>query len=214
MTRAAAPLAVLAFATVAALCLQPSAPAQSGPVRLVDRTLLCRTGAANGARTVDVTARSAVRAGGRLESLAFLVVTTPAQPVPTRPNYLPTLAGVSAGWPPPPPLEAGGLGFSLTRCTLSKARVPLTRRGLRGGPAGVFGQELKCHAPVRVLVRIRATLRSAVRLERTRDRDSLAATARIDLGRIAVRTPGGAPLLYGDIIDSGRTRLYTAPSCF
>lgn len=205
----AAVLSGAAFAT-----LQQAARAEPAQVRLVDRTLVCRTGVMHGARTITVVARSGFRGEGRLEELAAISVVTPGQPIPSRPNYLPTLVGVSAGWPPPEAFATGGgLAFSTGRCKATRARAPLTRRGLRGGRANVFGEEATCSVPAEVLVRVRATFLTPTTLEPLDRTAGVAANGRIELGRIAVRTRTGRQLAYADVTDSGRARIFTAPNC-
>jgi hypothetical protein len=41
-----------------------------------------------------------------------------------------------------------------------------------------------------------------------------AAVGQIAEGRLAVRTSSGKPLVYADVFDSGKARVYTAQSCF
>jgi hypothetical protein len=187
----------------------------SAASNVVDRTVVCRTGAALGARTVDVQALSGFRKGGRFEWLGQFVVSTPGQPVPTRPGYQPTLVGLTAGWPPSPPLTSGSLGISTTRCTPTRARVTFTRRGLVGGRASglLSGDEVKCYAPETVLIRVRASFVGTASLIRSDDRTMLQAIARIRTGQVAVRTPKGNALLYGEVHDSGMARLFSARSC-
>ena len=134
MTRALLACAVLA-ATVTALVVHslPDASASTLATRVVDRTLLCRAGYSGGARLVLITARSAARHGDQLDWLAQAFVSTPGNPL-SRQNSQPTLAGMTAGWPPPPPLTSGGAGYDNARCGPSSAKVPLTPRGLTGGP--------------------------------------------------------------------------------
>jgi len=200
-----------------ALPLRSTGPsANVAAANVVDRTFACKTGAGRGARTVDVNALSGFRKGGRFEWLGQLIVSTPGQPIPSRPGYEPTLVGLTAGWPPSPPLTSGSLGYSIVRCTPSRARVPLTRRGLGGGVASrqLSGDEVKCYAPVTVLIRVRASFFGTAKLVRTDDRTMLQAIARIRTGQVAVRTPNGKALLYGEVDDSGTARLFSARSCF
>jgi hypothetical protein len=187
----------------------------AAPANVIDRTVLCRTGAALGARTVDVNAVSGFRKAGRFEWLGQLIVSTPGQPVPRRPGYMPTLVGVTAGWPPPPALTSGALGINAVRCTPTRARVTFTKRGLVGGPASRLpsGDETKCYAPETVLIRVRASFVGAASLVRSDDRTILQAIARIRKAQVAVRTPKGKALMYGEVNDSGTTRLFAARSC-
>jgi hypothetical protein len=188
----------------------------AGPGNVIDRTVVCRTGAALGARTVDVQAISGFRKGRRFEWLGQVVVTTPGQPNPTRGGYNPTLVGLTAGWPPSPPLRSGSLAINTVRCTPSLARVTFTRKGLVGGAASrlLTTDAMKCYAPATVLIRVRASFFEAASLVQSDDRTTLQAIARIRRGQLAVRTPKGKALLYGEVHDSGAARLFSARSCF
>src|SRR5262245_16986653 len=106
MTRTALAAVVLGAALLAGYT-GGSAQASGTATRVVDRTLLCRVGYSNGARLLLLTARSAARQGEKLDWLAHATVSTPGNPVSGQ-NTAPTLAGVSAGWPPPPPFTSGG----------------------------------------------------------------------------------------------------------
>jgi hypothetical protein len=203
----------LACAAVVFGATGPSAARE--PSRVVDRTLSCTTGAALGARTVNVSAQAGLRKNGSFAWLAQAVITTPGDPVARpRNDYLPTLVGVTAGWPPPPPLPSGGLGIDARRCGSSKATVPLSRRALRGGLASQLGVQLKCYAPERVLIRVESVFRSPVTLTLDRKQGFFSANARIARARIAVRTPEGKPLVYADVVETGKVLLYTARGCF
>jgi hypothetical protein len=195
----------------------PSTPgAPVGPAAtVIDRTLTCTTGFGKGVRNVQLIAISGFRSGGKLDKFGQVVVVTSGNPVPRNTQtFNPTLAGVTAGWPPPPPFTSGALGFSTRLCKASRARVPLSRRGLgAGGEASVFGEELTCGAPGKVVIRVRGTFRSSARLVATKDRDYVSADARIDRAQVAVRTPSGKPIAYGEVFDSGKATLFTARSC-
>lgn len=188
--------------------LVSDAPASDTASRILDRTLLCRTGYSGGARLVLLTARSAARRGDQLEWLAQAFVTTPGNPL-SRQNSQPTLAGVSAGWPPPPPLTSGGLGYDNGRCGPTRTKVPLSPRGLTGGVANAYGEDLRCIVGKTVLVRIRATFRQPVVEAPSKAGDFINALGRVDTGQIAVRTPVGKPVIYADVADGGRARLFT-----
>lgn len=202
-----AALTVAAGAVIAGLVVS-SAPASPTASRLVDRTLLCRAGYSGGARLVLVNARSAARRGDQLDWLAQAFVTTPGNPL-SKQDSQPTLAGMSAGWPPPPPLTSGGLGYDNARCGPSRAKVPLSSRGLTGGVANAFGEELRCLVGKTVLIRIRGTFRQPVSEEPTKAGDYVNALGRLDNGQLAVRTASGKPVLYADVSEGGRARLFT-----
>ena len=201
---------VLVAAVLAALAGRPAsgAPASPAATRAVDRTLLCRVGYSGGARLLLLTARSAARRGDALGWLAHATVSTPGNPL-SRQNAAPTLAGVSAGWPPPPPLTTGGLGYDNTRCGPSRAKVPLSAKGLTGGVASAFGEDLRCVVGKTVVVHVRATFREPVVEEPNKAGGFVSALGRMETGQIAVRTLSGKPLVYADVADGGRARLFT-----
>jgi hypothetical protein len=208
-------LAALVVITAGLAALAPDRTAGAA-ANVIDRTVVCRTGAGLGARTLDVQAISGFRRGGRFEWLGQVVVTTPGQPNPARPGYKPSLVGLTAGWPAPPPLTSGSVSINVARCSPARTRVPFTKRGLSGGPAAALltNDEVKCYAPEAVLIRVRASFFGTARLVRSDDRTLLQANARIRRGEVVARTPSGRTLLYGDVRDSGRARLFTARTCF
>jgi hypothetical protein len=187
------------------------ATAAPAAVRIIDRTLACTSGAQGGARVIFLRAQSAYGQGGTLEWLAQATVSTPGQPIPSKPGYRPTLAGATAGWPPPKPLTSGGLGFEGRRCKTTRTRVAFSRQGLTGGRAAQLGDELQCVVPKSLLVRVRAVFREPVDLAVVNR--SYSAVGRIEQGQVAVRTTDGKPLVYADVSDSGRARLFTAKGC-
>lgn len=209
----AAGLIGLAAAVLALVGAQFSVRADAAsPSRVVDRTLACTVAFSNGARTIDANVRSAYRSGSTMEWLAQASVTTAGNPLPKK-NYEPTLAGLTAGWPPPPPLESGGLGFASTRCAVTRARVPVSSMGLTGGAASVFGDEVRCRTPKRILVRVRATFSAPATLERSKDGTFVTASGRIVRGQVVVRTLAGAQIVYADVTDAGKARLFLSKVC-
>lgn len=209
------PLVVTLAAGLLTMALAPSLGAGPGATRVVDRTLVCSTGFANGVRSITVTARSAFGKGGKLDWLAQASVATPGALIPSKRNaYLPTLAGVTAGWPPPAPLTSGGMGFSTRRCSGTRTHVPLSPSGLGGGAASQLGEDLKCVTPKKVLVRIRTTFAEPITPELDVKSRWYGANARIEEGHLAVRTLTGKPLVYAEASDSGKARLFTQKRCF
>jgi hypothetical protein len=180
--------------------------------RIVDRTLACTVAFSNGARTIDANVRSAYRSGSTMEWLAQATVTTAGNPLPKK-NYEPTLAGLTAGWPPPPPLESGGLGFASTRCSTTRSRVPVSSAGLTGGSASVFGDEVRCRTPKTILVRVRATFSAPATLEPSKDGTFVGASGRIVRGQVVVRTLAGAQLAFADVTDAGKAHLFASKVC-
>jgi hypothetical protein len=188
----------------------------AGGATVIDRTLTCSTGFGKGVRNVELLARSAFRnTSGKLDGLGQVVVATPGNPVPNRPQtFAPTLAGATAGWPAPPPLRSGALGFSPKLCKSARATVRLSSRGLgRGGEASVFGEDVTCPTPGKVVIRVRATFLEPARLVLSDKKDYFSADARIKRAQIAVRTPDGKPIAFGEVLDSGKATLWTAGRC-
>jgi hypothetical protein len=205
--------AALSFVALAAALAAPTASATPTAVRVVDRTLLCTTGFQEGARVLFVRAQAAFGQGGTLDWLAGVYISTPGNPDPTHPNFRPSLAGVNAGWPPKPPLKSGGLGFSNRHCVSSKEDVGLSRRGLVGGVASQTGDDYNCVVPRRVLIRVRAVFRAPVELKSIARRMYSNAEGRVEQGQIAIQTLTGKPLIYGDVREAGRARLFTTGGC-
>ena len=185
--------------------------AAPGAARVVDRTLACTTGVQGGARVIFLRAQSAYGQGKNLEWLAQTTVAAAGQPVPSKPNYPPTLAGMTAGWPPTPPLTSGGIGFHNRLCKATRSKVAFVRRGLVGGEASQLGDEYTCVVPKSMLVRIRAEFREPTEL--ARDRSFYSANGRVMRGQIAVTMLGGKPLVYGEVAESGTARLFTPKGC-
>ena len=206
-------LMMLATAGAAAVQAAVASGADRSATRVVDRTLVCTTGYSGGARVAYIRAQTAYGQGARLDWLAGVYVSTPGNPDPTHRNYRPSLAGVNAGWPPPPRLKSGGLGFENRLCVASKKRIPLTRQGLVGGVASETGDDYTCVIPKRVLIRVRAVFRAPVELSPTSRGRYSSAEGRIDHGELAVASLAGKPLVYGDVRDAGRARLFTTGAC-
>ncbi len=205
-------LIVLATAAVAAGGLSAHADAAPTASKLVDRTLVCTTGVHGGARVIYLRAQTAFGEGKQLDWLAQATVAGVGQPLPTKPNYRPTLAGMTAGWPVAPPLTSGGVGFDAVRCTSARSRAPLSSRGLVGGAAGQFGDEYSCVVPKSIVIRIRATFRAPVAFELRRGYYS--ADERVVRGQLAVTTRTGKLLVYADVAEAGgKARLFTSEAC-
>lgn len=181
--------------------------------RVVDRTIVCTTGYHGGARVLYLRAQAAFGQGGTLDWLAGVYVSTAGNPDPRHRNYRPSLAGVNAGWRPPPPLKSGGLGLDNRLCTSSKETVPLSSRSLVGGAASATGDDYVCVVPRRVLVRVRAVFRTPVALKPNNRRTFLSAEGRIEEGQVAISTLSGKPLIFGDVREGGRARLFTTGGC-
>jgi hypothetical protein len=212
--RAVTRLVACAFVLCAAMLLAQgtSGEAARSASKVVDHTMVCTTGIHGGARVIYLRAQSAYGRGQTLDWLAQASVSAVGQPVPTKPDYRPTLAGMSAGWPPPRPLTAGGIGFDNRLCKAARSRVALSTRGLSGGIASQLGDELTCVVPKTMLVRVRVAFGSPVELELKRRFYS--AVGRVQRGQIAVTTTAGKRLVYAEVTESrGASRLFTSGGC-
>jgi hypothetical protein len=209
VTRFAALLTTLLAAVLAAQTLAGEAAPIA--VKVVDRTLQCTTGVQGGARVIHLRAQSAFGEGRKLEWLAQATVSAVGQPVPSKPDYRPTLAGMTAGWPAPPPLESGGIAFENRLCKPTRSRIALGPRGLTGGTASQLGEEFTCVVPRTMLVRISVVFRAPVELEL--QRGGWTAAGRVQRGRIAVTNLAGKPLVYAEVLEAGKARIFTSKGC-
>jgi hypothetical protein len=180
--------------------------------RVIDQTFVCTTGVRAGVRKIDLRVTPGARHGdfpNRWLWLTGMVIGTPSTD-PTAGGLLHISAG-RGGLPPPNAGEDGGLGVSSKRCRATQARVPLSSRGLSGGPV-VFEAEYECFPPRTLLVRVRGSFRKPTRLKR--DRFGYLATSEGPRDvEFAMRTPVGRTLVYGSVSDSGKTRLFLARDC-
>jgi hypothetical protein len=182
--------------------LQPSAGAQTAPpAKVVDRTFRCTIYAQAGLRQIELSARSAVP--DQWEPFVS------AQSFGLPNTIYGTLASVSLG----------GIYHDITRCTRTRARVPLTHRGLSGGRASQFEDKYDCAASRRVLVHVRAVFEEPVPVrvdwaDATRRHKQAEAVGRARSAAFAIRTEAGRPIAYGDVLPSGAGRLFTGRGCF
>jgi hypothetical protein len=226
--------ALAALAAGSAATTSPSADRQATAQRTIDETLLCSTSFLGRSRNVTVRAhRGTGRSGTRWLRPAFAALTT--GPAPDIAGRIPdareqaldnTLGWVTAGRPTPdstvtPDLVAWpGVDYPLaTWGTLARSsqfcparlsgRVPLTAPGLVARRVGPFDVRFKCNgASARVFVRMRATLASRVTAKPYRQ--FLGIRAPLSRAEIAVRTESGKPLVYAEVLASGKSRLLTA----
>jgi len=181
---------------------------------VVDRTIQCTPGSAHGSLSVTVSARTGWKKAGKFEWPGQFAVATPGQPLPRRKNYMPQLLGLVTGYPLDGPVAVGGLGYSGKLCKTVHAPVALTRRGLTGGEAGLFGgEQYTCLLSGPVVIRFRATFAAPAALKPDAKRTWYSASGRIERARVAVRTAGGKRLAYGEALDSGKATIFTARGC-
>jgi hypothetical protein len=104
----------------------------------------------------------------------------------------------------------GTIGVNGRNCNPTKASVPFSAAGLRGGGAAALGSELKCDVPRRVLVRIRAVLSSRASL---RGREFESVHVPVTEAKLAARTLAGKPLTHASVSQTGKATLFTAKGC-
>jgi hypothetical protein len=104
---------------------------------------------------------------------------------------------------------------SAGRCTQTRIRVPLSSKGLRGGPAGEIGNAYKCNVPGKVLIRVRAVFKRPTSFRPDPRFNQVVARGDISVGYLAVATlRGRRPLAFISLHDaSGTARIFAAPRC-
>jgi hypothetical protein len=200
---------------------QSSASAKPAASTIIDRTVVCATTPLGGVREVEVRSHAGIRQGSSWKQLPFAVVASGA--VGSRVTALEnSLAWITAGRPSGTttmdsgfnlswPHTSGTVAVSLRSCRASSARVPLSSNALQGGTVGVFGDAYDCSVPRRVLVRVRAVMQSTTRLHA--ELGLLRTNTPVQEATMAARTESGKPLVYAQVLASGKARLFTASSC-
>lgn len=214
---------VLALALLLAAIALPSALAEPGASRIVDRTLLCSTSQSGGIYEVEARSYSGTRESRtRWVRLPFAVAST-GETASAAEVLQNSLAWISAGRPhsetllgeyfvPAKAVLYGTFAVNRRICRTVSTRVPLARTGLTGGQAGQLGEIFDCDVPRRVLVRVRAVFESPTTLK---GHDIfLLTTTPVQEARLAVRTQSGKPLAYATVAASGRSTLHTGKGCF
>jgi hypothetical protein len=203
---------------------RPLTPARA----VIDRTYVCGTAVLGGARTIEAKGHKGTgRSGSIWRRPSFVAVTTGSGTFGglNASGLDNSLAWVTAGQPSATSTfiegsvlsdlyqvrRFGTLAVNAARCRATKAPVRLTQSGLLGGVLGPFEEGYECVVPKRVLLRVHGLLRSAPKL--TGYRTFLRTTARVAKGEIAVRSESGRLLAYGDVLESGRARLFVAEGC-
>jgi hypothetical protein len=216
------------FAVTAAGALAASAfvggvgaPASAAPAWVIDRTFVCSIGHIAGGREIEIHARSGFRS---LQSPSQWQMLPYAELGPLGRH----LVSISAGRPREKhrdnPSDNGPFGSRLavvaTSCKAARANVSLSARGLTGGAASQLGEVYDCPTPRKqILVRVRAVFRTptSLRLRGGYDQRAWSTSGTVSESPreacFAVRTRGGKPLALAAVFESGKARLFTAPSC-
>lgn len=217
-----------ALAAAAVLLAAPAALSTAGAQssgRVVDRSFVCATSMSGGIHEIEVRAHGGARAGGkRWAQLPFAVVSSGNATIWGDLLVPETIAFVTAGRPTSATtidqefrrssaLQPGRIAINTRACRPTSRKVPLTRAGLQGGVASLFGDELDCEVPRRVLLRVRAVLTRPDGFERIRRFERLSAPVRE--AQLTARTERGRGIMFAQVSDSGRTTVHTATGvCF
>lgn len=105
----------------------------------------------------------------------------------------------------------GTVGVRRESCRQSSGPVALGASGLRGGSSLPLGNTFQCFAPKQVVVRVRAVLTAPGVLRAGQDFQT--AHVPVREAKLAVRTLAGKPLVYADVQESGKARIFAAKGC-
>jgi hypothetical protein len=193
---------------------------------VIDRTLACNTVTLGGLREVEARAHRGYRFGSEWQKLPYAVVSSGAEGGSAAggrtiaPDN--SLAWITAGSPSPattvddeyltfPVKNSGTLGLNTTICKPAKKRIPLAQSTLRSAGAISLLEEYDCPSPKVVFVRVRAVVTSRAT---PRQRGFFKAISiPVQEAELAVRTAAGKPMVYAQVLQSGRTRLFTTARC-
>jgi hypothetical protein len=196
---------VLAVASVLVVGTGESAPVAS---TVIDRTYTCTPTPFLGRRWIAPFAQPGVREFGNRTQWHSLATAS----LHTGTHYDDsTLMTVTSGYPQP---TEGTMGLSLSTqlCRKRAPRIALSARGLRGVAVTPLGEKLRCRATKRVTVRIRSVFLDPAIL-RPGPFGMVAATAPVRRAALAVRTQDDKPLVFAEIFDHGKARLFAARGC-
>jgi len=215
---------VLLVVAVAAIAGASRRDAAAALPRVFDQTVICTIATSGGVYEIKALAYGGVRDGGRWLRLPFASIS--ADGIRNHDAYLDnSLSWISAAAPaadtnlvdladsrlPTPARTLGTLALNKRDCAPSKARVPLSGKGLRDAAPGPLGESLDCPAQRRVLVHVRAVATRPPVLYG--DRHFTKTRTAVEQAFIAVRTLSGKPLVFASTSQSGKTKLLVAPSC-
>jgi hypothetical protein len=218
-------LGSIALVTGAA-SLQPTATAQSAPALVIDRTFVCVPGLVGGIRKFEARAhRGTGLRGARWDRPAFVALSTTGAGGSAATAIQSEMAWMTAGRPLPsstvidarvpgyefPIAVWGTLAVNNRVCNASSKRVALGTRRLVSQDVGSFDDRYDCTNP-RVFVHVRATLASRSSLRSFGG--FLRTTVPVRRAELMIRTASGRPLVYAQVLESGKSSLFTAPSCF
>jgi hypothetical protein len=211
-------LAVSAAVALAAIAAGSSARAEVDAATILDRTYTCAVFFRGGTYLVEARAHTGTKRKGAWARLPYASV---------RSGVFSGGAGnllvwITAGKPTKDTMidqeydtfdvkTFGTIGVRREACRPTSTKVPLTPAGLQGGVAERLGTEYECYTPKQVVFRVRAVLSGSGALRRGPDYE--ASHQPIREAKFAVRTPNGKQLVYADVEESGRARIFAAKGC-
>lgn len=203
----ARPIAIGAAASlVAALLASPGVGAGTAKSRVIDLTIRCPVSLMAGIRELHVNAQAGVRdQGDPSKWFALPEVSLYSGPLPS------VSLGVRGGRPEQSTTQDSRrftLWMNDDACRPASTTVALSPKGLPGGAASQLLQRFECVVPRRILIRVRANFRSPTSLQR----GGFTATP-LKSGYLAVRSEAGKPLVYAEVFESGKARLFLAGNC-
>jgi hypothetical protein len=213
-----------ALTVLAAGLVHAPADAQSRG-QVLDRTFVCTPSLVGGIRKIGTRAhRGSGRRGPSWNRPAFAGIETNVSGAAAtaienelvwvsagRPSATATIVTTLPGYTFPF-RSWGTVGVNRARCRASTASVALSRSGLQGGAAGPIDDRWDCTPGRRVYVRVKAVLGSRAALSTFRS--VLRTTVPVREATLAVRGPSGRSLVYAQALQSGKSVLYTSPTCF
>ena len=187
---------LLGIGAIACSASVAGSSAEPGASRIVDRTFSCETGYLGGVYQATVESYWYVppQAGRRIPSGTVSTNLTDG-----------FLGGISPN----------SMSVNREHCTPTRATLPLTTKGMRGGPFSPLSMEYDCYTPRRVLLRIRGdfvkppTLRTASPF----GYPQLQAQGPATQTALAVGTLAGKLIAYTSIAGAKKARLFTSTNC-
>lgn len=211
-------VAISAAIALVAVAAGSSARAEIHAGVVLDRTYTCAVFLRGGAYLLDTHAHAGTKRGGAWARLPYAGVRSGVFSGGTGNQ----LVWITSGKPTKSTVvdqdydtfavaTFGTVGVRRDSCRQTSGSVPLTPSGMQGGAAAPLGSEFECFAPKQVVVRVRAVLASPGAL---RSGEAFQ-TAHVPIreAKLAVRTLTGKTLVYADVQEGGKARLFAAKGC-
>jgi hypothetical protein len=211
-------VAVSAAIAVAAVAAGSSARAELHAGAILDRTYRCAVFYRGGTYLVEARAHGGTKRGGAWARLPYASVRSGVFSGGSG-NLL---VWITAGRPTKGTMidqdydtfdvnTFGTIGVRRESCRQTSVRVALAASGLGGGPADPLGTEFECFTPKQVVFRVRAVLTGSGRLRAGQYYQTSHVAVRE--ATLAVRTLAGKTLVYADVQEGGKARVFAAKGC-